>query len=248
MVFTPSPDGDMGMRATSVAGAELRSTGSRLPRRVAASCGALFTLGIMLGDDTINRAGEAPLPIAGSDDSLAEVERYLASAAEAAAGGNYWVGRGIGTLALVALLVFSIYFAQEIRRREADSGLLSGVCLGAGFVAVSLGLVSCTAQFAAVARAADGIDAAIARALLDLSGLAFVLMWLPIATFMTAVALAGRRYGLLPRWLGITTGVLAAALFVGLASMPVGIGGFFAIVLGFAWFIAMSVVLVRRTA
>ncbi|TDO33274.1 hypothetical protein EV643_13372 [Kribbella sp. VKM Ac-2527] len=234
------------MKSASVPGEGLKSTGRGLARRAAAACGALFTLGIVIGDDTINRAGEPPVPMDRPDDSLAAVERYLASAAVAAADGNYWVGRGIGTLALIALLVFSVYVAQEIQLREGGSGLLSGICRGAGLVAVSLGLVSCTAQFAAVARASEGIDAGTARALLDLSALTFVLMWLPIATFMTSVALAGRRHALLTRWLTITTGVIAAALFAGLASMPAGSVGFFAIVLGFAWFIAVSVWMVRR--
>jgi hypothetical protein len=73
-------------------------------------------------------------------------------------------------------------------------------------------------------------------------------MWLPIATFMTAVALAGRRHALLPRWLTIATGVVAGALFAGLAAMPAGPAGFAAIVLGLAWFVVVSISLVRRAA
>jgi len=236
------------METTSVTGEELRATGSGLQRRAAAACGALFTLGIVIGDDTINTAGEPPVPMDRSGDSVVEVEKYLANAAEAAADGNYWVGRGIGTLALVALLVFSVHVAREIRLREKDSGILSGVALGAGLVAVAMGLISCTAQFAAVARASEGIDPEVARALLDVSGITFVLMWLPIGVFMTSVAMAGKRHALLPRWLATTTGVLAAALFVGLASMPAGGLGFIAIVLGGLWFIAASIHLVRRPA
>jgi hypothetical protein len=236
------------MEATSVTGEERRSTAGALQRRAAAACGGLFTLGIVIGDDTINRAGEPPTPMDRADDSLAEVEHYLASAAEAAGSGSYWVGRGIGTLALVALLVFCVYVAREIHLREQDSGLLAGVSLGAGIVAAALGMVSCTAQFAAVARAGEGIDPEIARALLDVSGLTFVLMWLPIAVFMSSVAMAGKRHALLPRWLTITTGVLAAVLFLGLASMPASGVGFLGIVLGFLWFVALSVSLVRRAA
>lgn len=236
------------METTSMTSEQLRTASSVRQRRAAAACGALFTLGIVIGDDTINRAGEPPTPMDRPEDSLAQVERYLASAAEASAGGSYWVGRGIGTLALVALLVFCVYVAREIRLRERDSGMLAGVSLGAGVAAVAMGLVSCTAQFAAVARASEGMDPAVARALLDLSGITFVLMWLPIAVFMASVALAGRRHALLPRWLTIATGVLAAALLLGLASMPATGIGFIAIVLGFVWFVAASVSLARRAA
>jgi hypothetical protein len=129
-------------------------------------------------------------------------------------------------------------------RRHARSA--SWETLGAELVAVVLGLLSCTAQFAAVARASDGIDPETARALLDFSSLTFVLMWLPIAAFMSSVAVAGLRYALLPRWLATTTGVLAIALCVGLASLPAGSVGFLAIMLGLVWFIAVSGWLIRR--
>ena len=231
------------METTSASGVRRPST---LQARATAACGALFTLGIVIGDDTINRAGEPPTPMDPSGGSIADVERYLANAAEASADGSYWVGRGIGTLAIVALLVFSAHVAREIHFREKDTGILSGVALGSGTVAAALGLVSCTAQFATVARASEGIDPEIARAMLDLSGVTFVLMWWPIAVFMASVAAAGRRHALLPRWLTITTSVLAAALFVGLAVMPVTAAGFIAVVLGFLWFIAASIALVRR--
>jgi len=234
------------METTSVTGEGLRATGSGLQSRAAAACGALFTLGIVIGDDTINTAGEPPVPMDRSGDSIAKVETYLANAAQAASDGDYWVGRGIGTLALVALLVFSVHVAREIRLRERDTGILSGVALASGLVAVAMGLISCTAQFAAVARAGEGIDPEVARALLDVSGITFVLMWLPIAVFMTSVAMAGKRHGLLPRWLTTTTGVLAVALFAGLASMPAGGMGFIAVVLGGLWFVAASIHLVRR--
>lgn len=234
------------MTTTSASGARRLSTVRRLKARAAAACGALFTLGIVIGDDTINGAGEPPTPMDPSGGSIADVERYLTNAAEASSDGSYWVGRGIGTLAIVALLVFSAHVAREIRLREMESGSSAGVALGAGMVAAALGLVSCTAQFAAVARASEGIDPEIARAMLDFSGLTFVLMWLPIAVFMASVAVAGKRHALLPRWLTITTGVLAAALFVGLAVMPVTAAGFIAVVLAFVWFIAASISLVRR--
>jgi len=221
------------------------TTSSEWRRRTAAACGAFFTLGILIGDDGINRAGEAPSPFEGDDDSLGRVEDYLTKAADASADGSYWVGRGIGTLALLALLVFSVYVAGLIRLREHPDELTSGVALGAGVTAVGLGLVSCTAQFAVVSRATD-IDHEVARALLDFSSITFVMMWLPIAVFMAAVAVAGRRHSLLPPWFTVTTGVLAVALFIGLATMPLGNAGFVAIVLGFLWFIAASVVLARR--
>lgn len=232
------------MEATTVSASRLGASSSTLWQRLAASCGALFTLGILIGDDTINTAGEAPSPFDRKEDSIAEVGSYLKSAADA--GTSYWVGRGIGTLALLALLVFAVYVSRAIRDREQAGGVLSGLTMGAGATAAGLGLVSAAAQFAVVARANQGIDPEIARAMLDFSGIAFVLMWAPLAVFLAAVAVAGLRFGLLPRWLAITTAVLAAGLTIGLAAMPAGPAGFVAIMLSFLWFIAASVVLVRR--
>jgi hypothetical protein len=214
-------------------------------QRLAASCGALFVLGIIIGDDTINTAGEAPSPFEDKQDSIAEVNTYLQDAVDA--GASYWVGRSIGALATIALLVFAVYVSRSIRQREEGS-LLSGLTLGAGAIAVGLGLFSAAAQFAVVARADEGIDPEIARAMLDFSGIAFVMMGLPLAVFMAATATAGLRLSLIPRWLAISGAVLAVAVTIGLAAMPAGQAGFVAIVLGALWLVATSVALARRAS
>jgi hypothetical protein len=210
-------------------------------RRLAAACGALFPFAIIVGDDTINGAGEAPA----IDAPIAEVNDYLASAAGASADGSYWIGRGIGVLGFVALLVFTVYVARTIRNREGSGGLLSGFALGGGLVAVVLGLLAAITQFAAVARAGEGIDPEVARALLDVSTIAFVGTWLPLAVLIGSVAVAGLRFGILSRWTAIAGGIVTVALLAGLAALPAD-GAYMAMVLSWLWFIAASVVLVRR--
>jgi hypothetical protein len=208
-------------------------------RRLGAACGLLYPVGIVVGDDTINTAGEAP----GFDSSLGEVSDYLQKAIDA--GASYWIGRGIGVLAFIALLAFTVYIARTIRDREGSGGLLSGLALGGGLTAVVLGLLAAIAQFAAVGRADEGIDPEVARALLDLSTIAFVATWLPLAVLVGAVAVAGVRFGILSRWISIAGGVVAAALLAGLAALPAD-GAYMAMVVSWLWFIAASVVLVRR--
>lgn len=230
------------METATVTANRVRANRTMLWQRLAAGCGALFSLGILVGDDTINQAGEA----AGPDSSITEVNDYLEKAGDAAASGSYWIGRGIGTLAFVALLIFAVYISRTIRQREQGDGLLSGIALGGGLTIVALGIISATAQFAAVVRADEGIDPEVARALLDFSGIAFVMMWLPLAAFLGAVAVAGMRLSLLPRWLAIAAAVLAAGLLGGLAAQPADIA-FMPMALTFLWFIAASVSLVRRT-
>jgi hypothetical protein len=210
-------------------------------RRLAAACGLLYPLGIVIGDDNINGAGEAP----DLNSSIGEVNDYLGRAADASANGSYWIGRGIGVLAFVALLVFTVYVARSIRVREGSGGLLSGMALGGGLTAVALGLLAAIAQFAAVGRADEGIDPEVARALFDLSTIAFVLTWLPLAVLIGSVAVAGIRNGILSRWVSIAGGIVAAALLAGLAALPAD-AAYMAMVLSWLWFIAAGIVLIRR--
>lgn len=229
------------MQATLAAGRRIRTRSGTLPSMLAAACGAVFPLAIVIGDDTVNQAGEPPAP----QDSIADVNEYLRNAADAAADGSYWLGRGIGMLAFVALLIFAVHLAAAIRRRERDAGMLSTLVLGAGIGAALLPVVSAAAQFAAVTRADEGIDPEVARALLDVSFIAFVLAWLPLAVLLGAVAAAGLRFAVLPRWLAIAAGVLAAGLLAGLAGQPADVA-FLPIMLAWLWFIVAGVVLARR--
>ena len=208
-------------------------------RRLGAACGLIYPLAIVVGDDTINTAGEAPA----LDSSIGEVDDYLQKAVDA--GGSYWIGRGIGVLAFIALLAFTVYVARTIRDREGSGGLLSGLALGGGLTAVVLGILAAIAQFAAVGRADEGIDPQVARALLDLSTISFVLTWLPLAVLTGAVAVAGVRFGILSRPISIAGGAVTVALLAGLAALPAD-AAYMAMVLSWLWFIAASVVLVRR--
>jgi hypothetical protein len=210
-----------------------------IPLRLAAVCGALFPLGILVGDDQINTAGEPPA----HDASLAEIKGYLETADGS---GGYWLGRGLGTLALAALLVFSAYVAHAIRQRERDHGLLAGIASASGIAAVAVFVVSGSAQFAAVQRGSEGIDLEVARALLDVSGILFKLGFGLVAVFVGSIAVAGLRYDLLPRWLTITAGLLAVGMLGGLAAAPAEAAFGIPLVLTFLWFIAAGIVLAWR--
>jgi hypothetical protein len=225
--------------------ASRRTTISRTvwPARLAAACGLLYPLGIFLGDDAINGAGEPP----GADAPLAEVRTYLVAAGDAAADGSFWIGRGIGVLGIVGVIVFAVHVAGVIRERERDGGMLAGLALAGGVTTGAVLLASAVAQFAVVQRAGEGIDLQVARALLDVQLGLFVIAWLPLALFLAATATAGLRLSILPRWLAIAAGVLTLGLLAGLAAMPAD-AGFTAVFLTWLWFAAASIVLVRRAA
>lgn len=202
--------------------------------RLAALCGALFPLGTLIGDDTVNDAGEPPE----HDASLSEIETYISSAD---ASTSYWIGRGIGTLAFAALLVFAVYAARRIRARESREGLVSGLVLASGAAAVAVLIVGGAAQFAAVQRADEGVPVELARAFLDLSGILFGLGFGLIAVLLGSIAVAGFRYGFVPRWLAAPAGLLGAGLLAGLAAAPSEAAFGFPLVLTFLWFIVAGV-------
>jgi hypothetical protein len=217
-----------------------RSFASRwFGERFAAACGALYVALLVGGDDFINRAGEPPE----HDAPLREVTAYL----EKADTTSFWVGRSIGLLGLCALIVFAVYVSRRIREAETNPGILSGLVLVAGTLTVALQLLAAPAQFAAVDRAGEGLDPQVARALLDVSA-SFGLSFLPLAIFLGAVATAGLRYGLLPRWLAISAFALAAGLVGGVIGRPAdpAVVAYMAFALCLLWFVAASVALVRR--
>jgi hypothetical protein len=229
------------MEASTLAGRRTKLERTVWPARLAAACGLLYPLGILLGDDTINGAGEPP----GADAPMAEVKSYLVTAGDAAADGSFWIGRGIGVLGVVGLIVFAVYVARVIREREPEGGMLAGLALAGGVAAGALLLAGSVAQFAVVQRAGEGIDLQVARGLLDVQLGLFVIAWLPLALFLAAMATAGLRLSILPRWLAIAAGVLTLGLLAALAAMPADVG-FMAIFLTWLWLMAASIVLVRR--
>jgi hypothetical protein len=88
-----------------------------------------------------------------------------------------------------------------------------------------------------------GIDPQLAKALVEINDYAFLLTWAVDAVMLAAVAACALRTGALPRWLAISAAVIAPLLLASVA------GGNqappFGFLLGFAWFVAASVALLR---
>ncbi len=118
------------------------------------------------------------------------------------AGASYWVGRSIGVLATVALLVFAVYVSREIRERQRGS-LLAGLALGAGALAAGLALLSAAAQLPRY-RVRGKASIQRSRERCSILGHRFVMMGLPLAVFMAAIVAAGLQFSLIPRWLSIS--------------------------------------------
>jgi hypothetical protein len=149
-----------------------------------------------------------------------------------------WVGGYVALLGMLALIGFVAYLWDVLRRADPESWLPSLVLTG-GIVAATAKLVSFAPVFALYYR--PGLNPQLAAALFDLGNAAFALTEAAAALMLVGVAAVTLRTAVLPRWLGISAGALAAILLVAVPAS--GTPGF---LLFLVWLVAASVVLMRR--
>jgi hypothetical protein len=171
--------------------------------------------------------------------SSSEVAESVATPVPTAA----WVGGYVEVAAYLAFLVFIACLAAVLRGAQADSGWPSFTVLAAGVMVVATSMMGYAAEGAAYLRAGDGIDSTNARALFDVSNIAFVLGWSMLAILLFAAA-ASRA---LPRWLGIVTVALGVIFLVAFAAPSLPVGEIADLAL-WVWIITVSVTLARRSA
>ncbi len=148
------------------------------------------------------------------------------------------------TWALVLALPFLTYLWSLLRTAEGEGGWLSTLALAAGVSGILLKLASHAPELA-IHR--NGIDKGtqLYKALDSTAGAATLMSLYPLAICCAAVAVIALRERVLPRWLGIFTGVTAVALavnagFVFASFVP-------ALLLFLLWTLVTSIVLLRRT-
>lgn len=168
-----------------------------------------------------------------------EVAESIATSVPTAA----WVGGYLEVAADLAFLVLIACLAAALRGAQVGPEWPSFTVLAAGVMVVATSMIGHAAEGAAYLRAGGGIDPTIARALLDVANLAFVLVWSMLAILLLAAA-ASR---VLPRWLGIAAAALGVTFVVAFAapSLPVGEIAHLAL---WVWIIAVSVTLGWRSA
>jgi len=169
----------------------------------------------------------------------------VAKAVTSPPGPLLWVSAYIELLGFLCFLVFVARLWATLRRAEGDPAWLSAIALGAGYLFVALTLVAFAAGGAATYRYGHGIEVQVAQTLQDLGQAAFILTWAANAVSLGATAIVALRRHALPRWLGWSAVVLAAALLAAIAvpnsSFPM-IPGFLALF----WVVATSIILMRR--
>ena len=148
------------------------------------------------------------------------------------------------TWALVLALPFLAYLWSQLRAAEGEGDWLSTVALVAGVSGVLLKLASHAPELA-IHRDDIAKGTQLYKALHNTAGAATLISLYPLAICCAAVAVIALRERVLPRWLGIFTGVTAVALavnagFVFASFVP-------ALLLFLLWTLVTSIVLLRRT-
>lgn len=154
--------------------------------------------------------------------------------------------------------IFFLWFLGTIRAylraAEGENGRLSGTAFGAGIATFAafgtgVGLAAALAH-----RVAEQADPGVTSALHDVASLAFAGTSFPTAVFFTAVALVSGRTKALPAWLGWFSWIIVPVAIVGGAAVfldegifaPGGAFGYAVFALLILWFLAASLVLMRR--
>ena len=197
-----------------------------MPRLVAAS-GLFATVAIIAGLIVSVAAGRAEVTLASS-----AVE--VAAALEAPAANGVWVGLGLETLGLLAVMVFGAALASRL------TGWAAHAVAGSAVMFSTVSLVAMAAVGLCERQAGTGLDAETARAFVGLAGLLYTATWVAGGLL---VALAGAAFGRGLRW----TATVIAALSVMALAAPASEAAQLPAFLQLLWIGAASVALLRPT-
>jgi hypothetical protein len=163
-----------------------------MPRLVAAS-GLFATVAIIAGLIVSVAAGRAEV-------TLASTASQVAAALDAPAAGGVWIGLGLETLGLLAIVVFGAGLASQL------TGWTSHAVGGAAVTFSAVSLVAMAAVALYERQAGTGLDPETARAFVGLAGLLYAATWVAGGLL---VALAGTAFGRGLRWSAAAIAVLS---------------------------------------
>ena len=210
--------------------------------RIGAVTGAVFVALIMVGNQMAS---------GGSADSAHPTgEQVLRDVAHQASSATFTAGFVLEGLGFAAFIVFLGYLADVLRRRvsgRGPGGIAAGAAIVSGAVMLAVKLGS-AAPLGALAIDHGHISPQLAQVLNDMSGVAFVISWLPFAIFVAAAAAGLHRAALVGRptaYSGLALGAAGVALSIAGVHDPLGANPL-AFLLGLAWLLAVSVRLAIR--
>jgi len=209
--------------------------------RIGAATGAAFVVLAVVGNDMAS---------GGSSQSARPTgEQVLNDVAHQASSPAYAAGFVLEGLGFVAFIGFLGYLAYVLRRARGHGpgGIAAGAAVVSGAVMLAVKLGS-AAPLGALAIDYSHMSPQLALVLNDLSGVAFVICWLPFAVFVAAAAAALHGAGLVGRptaYIGLGLGAAGLALSIAGVYDPVGANPL-SFLLGLAWLLAVSVRLAVR--
>jgi hypothetical protein len=168
----------------------------------------------------------------------------LRDAAHAAGSTTASIGLFLEVSGFVVFIVFLGFLTDLLRPRTTGSwaGLAAGTAIIAGVVELAIKLSS-AAPFLTLSLDRDGLSPEIARVLNDINGMAFLVSWLPLATFIGALAVALYGIGLIGRptmYIGLFSGVAGLALALWGVQDPMSANPL-ALMVGMVWLLVVTV-------
>ena len=203
--------------------------------RIGAATGAAFVALILVGNGMTSGVSTA-------DSAHSTGEQILRDVAHQASSTTFTAGFVLEALGFAAFIGFLGYLAGVLRRvpGRGPGGIAAGTAIVSGSVMLAVKLGS-AAPLGALAIDHGHISPQLAQVLNDMSGVAFVISWLPFAIFTGAAAAGLHRASLVGR----PTAYSGLALSIAGVHDPLGANPL-AFLLGLAWLLAVSVRLAVR--
>ena len=190
-----------------------------IPARLAAASGAFYVVAIMVGP------------------AMAEADEINLARA----------GYMLGVLGFTAFVVFVGFMHRVLRLAEGPDGWVATVALGAGLLHSAVRFEAQAPRMVEAHRG-DALSPELARTLVDLNSMAFVVTGLLLGLYAVSAGWVCVAHRLLPRWLGwfgLVSGVLAvAAGIVGMVDPDLYIPLPF--LAGLVWTLVVSILLTVR--
>ncbi len=209
--------------------------------RIGAATGAAFVALIMVGNQM---ASSGP-----AESAHPTGEQVLRDVAHQASSATFTAGFVLEALGFAAFIGFLGYLADVLRRvpGRGPGGIAAGTAIVSGAVMLAVKLGS-AAPLGALAIDYGHVNPQVAQVLNDMSGVAFVISWLPFAIFVAVAAAGLHRAALVGRptaYSGLALGVAGVALSIAGVHDPLGANPL-AFLLGLLWLLAVSVRLAVR--
>lgn len=204
-----------------------------LTDRLGAACGAVYVIGILVGNQITSGGGEVAHPTGAKD---------LQDFHDAAHSTTDLVGRSLEVTGFLAFAFFLAWLVHSLRERGGAAAWLAGAAGIAGTTTLAVKLASFMPMSAGILNR-DAIDPTTARVLTDMNGAAFAVTLVTFAGFMLAVGLAVLTSGFLGRvagWTAVLSGAAGVVLTLAVRIDPTSINPI-PFLLGLLWILVTGI-------